>query len=76
MTDFVRGANGQDFPLQLAAVKAVLVTATIFSSGWLSQLPGRDSLFIHHAESFLTNAWKSLMEELNDVFVSSLSSTT
>ena len=74
MTDFVRGANGQDFPLQLAAVKAVLVTATIFSSGWLSQLPRIDSFFIHHIESFLTNAWKS--STMTVIFVSSLSLTT
>ena len=74
MTDFVRRANGQDFPLQLAAVKAVLVTATIFSSGWLSQLPMIDSFFIHHTEWFLTNAWKSSM--MTVVFVSSLGSTT
>ena len=29
MTAFVRGANEQDFPLQLAAVKAVLVTVLL-----------------------------------------------
>ena len=29
MTAFVLGANGQDFPLQLAAVKAVIVTVLL-----------------------------------------------
>ena len=57
--------------LQLAAVKAVLVTATIISSGWLSQLPRIDSLFIHHIESLLTNALIMTV-----VFFSSLGSTT
>ena len=39
MTIFGRGADEQDFPLQLAAVKAVLVTATLFGRGWMTDLP-------------------------------------
>ena len=35
MTAFGQGAKEQDFPLQLAVVKAVLVTATIFGRGWM-----------------------------------------
>ena len=75
MTDVVRGANEQDFRLQLAAVKAVLVTATLFCSGWLSQLPRLGSFSIHYMESLLTNVWKSLVI-MTVVFVSSLGSIT
>ena len=39
MTAFGREANEQDFQLQLAAVKAVLVTATLFGRGWMTELP-------------------------------------
>ena len=78
MTAFGRGANEQDFPLQLAAVvKAVPVTATLFGRGWMTELPSTVfwSLFIHYIESLLTKAWKSLIIT-TVVFVSSLGSTT
>ena len=76
MTAFGRGANEQDFPLQLAAVKAVLVTVTLFGRGWMTELPSTFfcSLFIHYMESLLTKAWKSLII-MTVVFVSSLGST-
>ena len=64
MTDFGRGANEQDFPLQLATVvKAVPVTATLFGRGWMTELPSTFfcSLFIHYIESLVTKAWKSLI---------------
>ena len=48
MTAFGRGANEQDFPLQLAAVKAVLVTATLFGRGWMTELPGTLFLLVVH----------------------------
>ncbi len=55
MTAFGRGANEQDFPLQLTSLKAVLVTATLFGrGGWMSQLPSICSFFIHYMESLLT----------------------
>ena len=60
MNAFVRGANEQDVPLQLAAVKALLVT-TLFCRGWLSQLPRIGSFFIHYTDSLVTER----LEELN-----------
>ena len=75
MNAFGRGANEQDFPLQLASLKAVLVTATLFGRGWMSQLPSICSFFINYMESLLTKDWKSLII-MTVVFVSSLGSTT
>ena len=48
MTAFGRGVNEQDFPLQLAAVKAVLVTATLFGRGWMTELPSTFFLLVVH----------------------------
>ena len=71
MTAFLRGANEQDLPLQLAAVNcASYSAATIFCRGWLSQLHRIGSFFT------LTNVWKSLLIIMTVVFVSSLGSTT
>ena len=44
MTAFRRGANEQDFPLQLAAVP---VTATLFGRGWMTELPSNVLLLVH-----------------------------
>ena len=75
ITALVRRANEQYFRLQLVGVKAVLVTATIFCSAWVSKLPRLGSFFIHYTESLHSNVWKSL-RIMTVVFVSSLGSTT
>ena len=76
MTAFGRGANEQDFPLQFETVEAVLVTATLFGRGWMTELPSTlfCYLFIHYMESLLTKAWNSLII-MTVLFVSSLGST-
>ena len=62
MTAFVRGANEQDFPLQLAAVIKSCdsnCASILFCSGCLSQLPRIGSFFIHYTESLVSKLWKS-----------------